>query len=391
MKVGLPNPVPYMSSRLLLTLFSSSLLVLGLACKNSNSGASSGGASGGGSGGGTTPPEIYFDGPTDAAPVSSTSVSIVWGDATNSAGDPPSSMQYDVFRGTSVNMTDEVLVVAGAPSLTSFVDEGLLDDVTYFYRVVARDASGLEAQASNLVSSHLPGIPPTPLDYQTDIEPIWSTIEGSDGVTFCTDCHVDTGTVYGTLSLQSWERLMIGVGTPAKPDTVIVVGDDIATGVNLEEKFYFWEASQAAHNMWSFKRELFLDTLRRWVNEGASEVPDVSLPVFDFEDTRNQSRYSVTNNGDGTVTVTFPHAADPDSEPYRGPENDHLEYRVYGGVDSLNMNWRTPVAIVKRYHFKKTEDFYSISFDWAWDSGVFVVRARDFARNEAINERELEF
>ena len=48
----------------------------------------------------------------------------------------------------------------------------------------------------------------------------------------------------------------------------------------------------------------------------------------------NQARYSATDNGDGTVWVNFPHASDPDSEPFRGTVNDHLEYHVYGGTDS---------------------------------------------------------
>jgi hypothetical protein len=386
-----------MSSRFFLVVCSSCLLVLGFACKNSSGGSSSGGASGGGSGGGGggggggSTPEIFFDGPLEATPESPTSISVQWVDATNSAGDPPSSMQYDLYRSTTSELADEQLVVAAVSGLTSFIDQSLLDDVTYFYRVVARDASGLESTDAGLVSSHLPKIPETPLDYQTDVAPLWSTIPANDGVSFCTDCHVDTGSVYGTLSLESWERLMIGVGTPTKPDTVIVVGNSKATAANTADKFYFWKSALPAHNMWFYKRELFVDALGRWVDEGATEVPDVSLPQFDFDDLRNQSRYSVVDNGDGTVSVTFPHALDPESEPFRGTVNDHLEYRVFGGIDSLSIDWRTPVAQVERYIFEKSEDFYSIRFDWSWDSGAFVVRARDYARNESLNEVELQF
>jgi hypothetical protein len=371
------------------------LAVLGLTlalsgCKNrsgSGSGSTGGGASGGGGGSGGGTVTMSFDGPIDAAPSAGDSIAVSWSIASNSIGDPASSMRYSVYRGTQRDMSDEALVLA-TTAQTSMVDSGLLDDVTYYYRVVAVDAAGNQSDNSDLVSAYLPAIPPPPIEYIVEVGPLWSTVTARDGKSVCTDCHHD-GMPYGFLSLESWERLMIGVGTPNKPNSFIIEGNSKATGAAFVEAYFDPENPVPEHNAWRFKREFFLPEVQMWIDEGAHRAPDLTRPEFDFMDLRNQARYSATNNGDGTVWVNFPHASDPDSEPYRGTVNDHLEYRIYGGTESISIDWRNPVAIVKRYNFEKTENSYAVRFPWAFETGVFVVRAYDYTRNASLNEREV--
>jgi len=369
------------------------LAVLGLTlalsgCKNrsgSSSGSTGGGASGGSGGGGTV--RLDFDGPLDAAPSAGDSVEVSWTIATNSIGDPASSMRYTVYRGTQSDMSDEAIVL-GPAAQTSMVDTGLLDDVTYFYRVVANDSAGNQSDNDQLVSAHLPAIPPPPIDYDAEVGNLWSSVPARDGTTVCIDCHHD-GMGYGFLSLESWERLMIGVGTPSKPNSFVIEGKSKATGAAFVEAYFDANNPVPEHGAWRFKREFFLPEVQLWIDEGARPVPDLTRPAFDFMDLQNQARYSATDNGDGTVWVNFPHASDPDSEPYRGTVNDHLRYHVYGGADSNSIDWRNPVAVVNRYNFKKTESSYGVRFPWAFETGVFVVRAYDYTRNATLNEREV--
>lgn len=367
------------------------LAVLGLAlassgCKN-RSGSSGSGSTGGGATGGGGAVTLSFAGPIEAAPSAGDTVEVRWAIATNSAGDSPSSMLYSVYRSTQRDLSDESLVTDRVAQ-NSLLDTGLLDDISYYYRVVAHDPAGNSSDGSGLVSAHLPAIPPPPIDYDTQVGNLWSSVVARDGKSVCTDCHHD-GTNYGFLSLESWERLMIGTGTPEKPDGLIIEGKSKPSGAAFVDAFYNTTNPVPEHGAWRFKREFYLPEVQIWIDEGARPVPDVSRPAFDFLDMQNQARYSVTDNGDGTVWVNFPHASDPESEPYRGTVNDHLEYHVYAGIDSVSIDWRNPVAVVERYNFKKTENSYGVRFPWAFETGVFVVRAYDYTGNATLNEREL--
>lgn len=364
------------------------LVVLGFACSNhSGSGNGSGSAGSGANGGGSV--TLTFAGPIGAAPSAHDAVRVHWQVAENSLGDPASSMRYTVLRGTSLAMTDAVEVASLAGG-ESFEDTGLLDDITYFYRVVAADDRGNEVSSEELVSAHLPRIPPPPIDYQSEIDPLWATALGRDGQTACIDCHFDGAqTGYGFLSLSSWERLMIGTGSPGKPNSFVVEGESKATAKEFLARFEAATPQAPEHRLWKFSADLFLPEVRHWLDEGAHSSPDLSRPTFDFFDLQNQARYSVTEHGDGTVTVNFPHAEDPESEPYRGTINDHLEYRVYGGRNSNSIDWRNPVAVLERYNFPKSDPSYGLRFDWALPTGTFVVRAVDYTGNVTLDEREL--
>jgi len=361
------------------------LIVAAGGCKN-RSGSGSGSTGGGATGGGGTV-TLTFAGPIEATPTQGDEIAISWAIATNSANDAPNSMRYSVYRGTQRDMADEQLVLDQAAQ-NALLDSGLLDDITYYYRVVAFDPAGNRSEDTGLVSAHLPRIPLPPIDYGTEVGPLWSTVVARDGQTVCIDCHHDNQP-YGFLSLESWERLMIGRGTPEKPDGFVYEGDSKRTGAEFLALYFDEENPVAEHRAWRFKREFFLPEVELWIDEGALEVPDTTRPSFDFLDLQNKARYSATDNGDGTVFVNFPHAYDPESEPIRDRLDDHLEYHVYGGPDSASIDFRNPVAIVNRYFFDKELETYGVRFPWAFETGVFVVRAYDYTGNATLNEREV--
>ena len=368
------------------------LPVLGLmlaagGCKNRSGSGSGSGSTGGGSTGGSV--TLSFAGPLDAAPSQGDEVAVSWAIATNTANDPPGSMRYSVYRATKPDMSDEQLVLDRAAQ-HALLDGGLLDDVTYYYRVVAFDPAGNQSEDTGLVSAHLPRIPLPPIDYGTEVGPLWSTVPARDGKTVCIDCHHDQQP-YGFLSLESWERVMIGRGTPEKPDGFIVEGNAKRTGAAFLELYFNEQNPVQAHRAWRFKREFFLPEVANWVDEGALPVPDTTRPSFDFDDLQNRARYSATNNGDGTAYVNFPHARDPESVPIREKLDDHLEYHVYGGPDSASIDFRNPVAVVKRYFFDKESTTYGVRFPWPHETGAFVVRAYDYTGNASLHEREVGF
>ena len=122
------------------------LVALPLSCGSS-------GTSGASSGAGSSDDDIQvnFSGPQASSPISSTKVVISWLDASNTAGDPPSSIIYRVYRSTALDLSDETLVGTTSPGITSFVDDGLSDkgNQTYFYRVVAEDVFGNDLNLSD--------------------------------------------------------------------------------------------------------------------------------------------------------------------------------------------------------------------------------------------------
>lgn len=360
------------------------LFVAAGGCKNqSGSGSAGSGSTGGGSTGGSV--TLTFPGALDARPTGDDTVRVEWSVATNSAGDPASAMRYSVYRATTRDLSDEVLIVDRGTG-NSLDDAGLIDDITYFYRIEAHDPAGNTESAATAVSAHLPWLPPTPIDYATQVEPLWFTVVASDGKTVCVDCH-DASQPYGFLSLATWERVIIGTGTPDKPDGLIIEGDGERSAQQFEDA-YFGPNAPREHWGWRFRREFFLPETAMWINEGALSEPDLSRPEFDFVDMQNKARYSATDNGDGTVFVNFPHAWDPESQPLRKLA-DHLKYHVYGGPDSNSIDWRNPVAVLDRYQFPWEEQTAGVLFDWAYPTGVFVVRAYDYTRNASLNEREV--
>lgn len=345
-------------------------------------GSGTGGGGGGGGGGGT----LTFDGPTDASPASTTSVAVTWNAAATTAA-TGSNVVYDVFRADNVDMIGEILIGTTAPGVTSLVDDGLAPGTTSFYRVVARNEDGQTSEPETIVSSHLPTQPTgTPLDYATDVEPLWSRL-GSDGVTTCLTCHDGTN---AQLDLRSWDGLMTGIGTPAAPDTFVTPGLGEDSWRELIRRILSHNTVLPDHRKWQTQVADYEAALVPWINEGATQAADTEIPEFDEADLANSDLHRAEDVNGDRVGLLFPHAMDPESVPF-GPRNfDHLRYIVYAGETSNTIDWDKPARKVQRDTFPLGDDAFQLVFDWLPDTGVFVVRAVDFFGNESINEVEVE-
>jgi hypothetical protein len=344
-------------------------------------GPGTGGGGTGGGGGGTA--TLTFDGPTDASPTSSTAVSVTWNAAvlTVALGD---DLVYDVFRDTAVDMLSETLVGTTAVGELSMLDESLASDQTYFYRVVARTAE-LSSDNVDVVSAHLPAVPPTPMDYMTDIDPLWARL-GNDGITTCLDCHDGTNAV---MDLRTWEGLQIGVGTPSAPDSFISPGFGAESFRDAVARLVSHTSSLNSHKMWASQAVDYKTALEPWIDQGATQETDLSSPTFSTADLQNSALYNVVESTATRITLTFPHALDPESVPYAPQAFDHLRYLVYAGPDSNSIDWDTPIKKVPGGLFPLADPSLSFTFNYAEPGGTFVVRALDFSGNESLNEIEI--
>lgn len=351
----------------------------------SGSGGSTGGGSGGGSGNNAT---LTFGGASAASPSSPTAVAVQWDPAvlTAEGGD---EVVYDVYRADNEAMTGETLAGTTSPAVDSFLDSGLTQGQTHFYRVAARTTeSALLEEPSDVVSAHLPAQPTgTPVDYATDIAPLWSRV-GKDGVTTCLDCHDG---VIAKPDFRTWEGVMIGVGTSGAPDSFVSPGLGEPSWRELVDRIKSYPGALPSHRMWISQVADFEAALIPWIDEGATDSADTTLPSFDEDDLADPALYAVEEVGATRIGVRFPHGQDPESVPY-GPQSfDHLRYEIFGGETSNTINWDTPVKKIPRNTFALTDDSYVSLFDWIPDQGVFVVRAKDWFGNTTISEVELVF
>jgi len=102
-------------------------------------------------------------------------------------------------------------------------------------------------------------------------------------------------------------------------------------------------------------------------------------------------KYTVEGTTGIRVAVRFPHASDPESMPY-GPQSfDHLRYSIFAGETSNTIDWSSQFRGVPRNSFPTSDDSYILLFDWAPNTGVFVVRASDWFTNTTVSEVELHF
>jgi hypothetical protein len=342
------------------------------------------GTGGGGSGGGGgSTATLTFEGPDSASPTSTTAVSVVWNAAilTAALGD---DLVYDVFRDTAADMLGETLAGTTAVGELSMVDEDLASGQTYFYRVVARTAE-LSSDNVDVVSAHLPTVPATPMDYMIDIDPLWSRL-GNDGITSCLDCHDGTNAV---MDLRTWEGLQIGVGTASAPDSFVSPGFGEDSFRDAVARLLSHTGSLNSHKMWASQAVDYQTDLEPWIDQGATSESDLTVPTFSEADLLNGALYNVAEATATRVTVTFPHALDPESEPYAPHAFDHLKYLIYAGPDSNSIDWDTPVKKIPRGAFPLADSSFSITFNFADAVGTFVVRAVDFSDNESLNEIEI--
>ncbi len=336
-----------------------------------------------GGGGGTTP-TLTFDGPINADPATPTSVAVQWHAASVNTS-TPEAIAYDVFRADAVDMLSESLIATVDDGATSFVDSNLTDGQTYFYRVVAR-TTDLASDNADVVSAHLPQIPAAGLDYATTIEPLWSMFDHS-GTYTCLDCHDG---VNAKLDLTSWEGLVIGVGSADYPNSFIIPTQGRASFSEGIRRLLSYPKAMVAHRRWRYAQPVYDTNLVQWINEGAQPEPDVTPPTFDAADFADPAKFSIEIFNDERFKLRFPHASDPESTPYiNNTPGDHLEYLIYGGMDSNSIDWENPLRKVRRLHFPHWKPKYEISVLWPHDHGVFVVRAVDLLGNQSLEEAEL--
>lgn len=378
------------------------LAAVPLSCGSSSS---SGGSSGtGGSGDDIT---VNFAGPQAATPISSTKVVVSWLDASNSAGDPASSMTYEVYRSSALTLADETLIGTTSPGVTSYVDSGLAGNgnQTYFYRVVALDVFENESVNNTVVSAHPPAsVVSGTLNFTDDVLPLFSlegdtVLPGPEANITCLDCHIPSGGVLATeADYSTYAGLVIGVGTSSSPDSWLSPGQGTATASEFLNRFWNYPgtpvdaatahgASGAGYDTKTADLQAFADALKDWANEGGLESEDTERPVMDFTDIGNTTYEASYDLGNDEVTITTFHASDPESQAFW--PNDQLMYRIYGGLTSNTIDWDTPLVETDRNIYAMDSDI-SITFSYSAATGVFVVRAVDFEGNESLNESELE-
>lgn len=355
----IPQPLAAFMSKPPVFLFYLSLFAIG-ACGNSPSGSNN-------SGGGGTPPTIDFAGPTDAAPASYTSIAVQWNAAvvTNPL---PGIIYYDVYRAESAGMASEILAATISDGALSMVDSGLADDTTYFYRVLAR-TDEVASDNADVVSANLPATVPTGMEYATTVEPLWSRLDDT-GTYTCLTCH-DSNASIAKMDLTSWEGLVIGIGTAAKPKSFVIPTFGKQSLLNALTRIQDHSLSLAYHKLWRSQAAAFQAGLMPWIDEGATEFPDTTAPEFNPVDLADASLHFLTQNGANKVTLNFPHASDPESEPFLNLAADHLEYHVFVGLDSNSIDWGTPAAKVKRLYFKNENATFAVNVNWAHNTGVF--------------------
>ncbi len=357
------------------------LALLPVACGSSGtSTAGNAGAGAIGAGAGTT--DILFSGITAADAINPHEVTVAWPDAViqPSLGGA-STMRYRIYRALDAGTVQQEssLIATTAPGVTSFVDTGLPDNTTLFYRVVAVDTDERFSLTDSIASARTPSeYGPGSIDYATDILPLWSTPMPGDAATTCLTCHTAPGA--GHLDLSTLDGILIGVGTVNNPDSFVIPYQGSASWAEFLGRMsmvptlfshlpYFTEPTGLAA----------METpLRSWISEGALATPDSQPPVFEFADEQLAGLYFGEFTAFDTVKVTFPHANDPESLPFNGSVAGQLEYAVYAGVDSASINWDKPVALATVDANAANRSTVNTSFTWtASDSLVVVVRPLD--------------
>jgi hypothetical protein len=390
------------------------VLPLAVSCGPSLSDAYLGSINSGGTGGSFSRQTDYsvnlninFAGITDASAISPNEVLISWGDAMY-FGEPASAagMRYVVFRGLTHQMP---LRDAGQITITdqgalTFTDDfsdlpetDALDNTTWYYSIVAIDS---DENISNNVQVAIARTPtvysPGTMSFDDDVLPLFASLKNpADTSQDCLSCH-STGNAAGGMDLSSLEGILAGVGTSANPDSFIIpfLGDDSAS--ELKARFsagslFNPESAISKHMPYILQpdggtpeagdgyEDLVLP-IRNWAFEGALPTPDSTPPVFEFANVNNAGLYYGKFIDFNTVRLYVPHASDPESMPVNGSVAGQIDYVVYAGATSNDIDWDHPVMIKSLTVNEAAQSSVRIDFDWD-DSNelVVVVRPMDAA------------
>ncbi|TAH37431.1 MAG: hypothetical protein EYC70_10705 [Planctomycetota bacterium] len=375
-------------------------------CGPGGSSSNSGGDQGSGD---DRPPRFSGIGAADA--ITPADVTVSWPAARNFSGPPgSSSMIYKIYRALdAVSVLDESsLIFTTAPGVTVFADRGLPEFTTFYYRVEAVNTSGLQTETNKVTSARTPSQwMPGLVDYAVHVAPLWDTTSPAGNA--CLSCH-DGSPAGGRLDLGSYAGVMIGTGTSGAPDSFVLVGDGAATWNEFLLRFTSNPLEHVEYDAQPSAIAAMQAPLTAWADEGALEHADGDPPVFEFDNVNNAGKYYGDFTPSGTVSVTFFHAADPESLPFGGDTTGQLEYHVYGGVDGAGIDWLNPAAMTVS-NDARTSSTMTVEFSWPFNTGAFVVRAIDRAggnvtvpapddpdylellalrrRNMSFNEREI--
>ena len=359
-----------------LPVFSLALLAILPACGSGGSQVSLGlGAAAADAGQPTT--DILFEGISTADAIDPNEVTLSWQPAILvSTGSGSSQMRYHVYRGLSEALAqlDSSFIGTTNQGADSFVDAGLPDSTTIFYRVVAMDVDERTSITTEVASARTPAAyGPGSIDFANNILPLWDTPMPGDAGTNCLSCHTTPGA--GMLDLSTLNGVLAGVGSLAAPDSFVIPYQGEASWSEFLSRMtiyptFFEHAAYFAEPAGLAAMEV---PLMAWIAEGALATPDSTPPVFEFGDSETAGRYFGEFTAFDTITVTFPHAVDPESLPFNGSRAGQLEYAVYAGVDSNNINWDKPVAIGLVEPANENEDTASVSFEWLESNSLIVV------------------
>ncbi|MFK5956694.1 MAG: hypothetical protein QM477_09645 [Planctomycetota bacterium] len=399
------------------------MALLPVACGSSGTSSALGGiGAGANAGAGLGTSDILFAGILAADAINPNEVTVTWPDAVilPSLGGAI-TMRYQVYRALNAEAAqlESSLVFTTEPGVTSFVDVGLPDNTTLYYRVVALDTDERFSLTTKVTNARTPAeYGPGTVNYDTQILPLWSTPMPGDPSTTCLTCHTTPGA--GRLDLSTLQGVLAGVGTLQNPNSFVIPyqGDAswaefIGRMSTLPVLFQHLPYLTAPEGLAAMETPI-----KAWVSEGALATPDGFPPVFEFADEQLAGTYFGSFDDFETVRVTFPHALDPESLPFNGSVAGQLEYAVYAGVDSASIVWDKPAALITVDLNQATQATVSGTFKWTLsDTLVAVIRPLDAAgrgvpfdleaydpatataqelenfrlrmRNQAANEREM--
>jgi hypothetical protein len=326
--------------------------------------------------------DLVFGGISTADAINPNEITLSWQPAIlASTGSGASQMRYHVYRGLTEELAKQEsgFVATTDQGVDSFIDSGLPDSTTIFYRVVAMDAEERTSITTEVASAHTPSAYGAgSIDYTADILPLWSTTMPGDANTDCLSCHTTPGA--GMLDLSTLEGVLAGVGTLGSPDSFVIPYQGEASWSEFLARMSVWPNffQHSAYFAEPTGLAAMEVPLMAWIAEGALAVPDSAPPVFEFGDSEIAGRYFGEFTAFDTVQVTYPHAVDPESLPFNGSRAGQLEYAIYAGVDSNSINWDKPVAIGLVELANENDPTVSTSFEWLEsDSLIVVVRPMD--------------
>ena len=326
--------------------------------------------------------DVLFGGVSTADAINPNEITLSWQPALlASTGSGASQMRYHIYRGLSEELAkqESSFVATTDAGVDSFIDSGLPDSTTIYYRVVAMDTEERTSITTEVASAHTPSAYGAgTIDYTANILPLWSTPMPGDASTTCLSCHTTPGA--GMLDLSTLEGVLAGIGTLGAPDSFVIPyqgeasWSEFVSRMTVFPNFFQHSAFFAEPTGLSAMQE----PLMAWISEGALAVPDSEPPVFEFGDSETAGRYFGEFTAFDTVQVTYPHAVDPESLPFNGSRAGQLEYAIYAGVDSNSINWDKPVAIGLVELANENDPTISTSFEWLEsDTLIVVVRPMD--------------